>query len=122
MVFVLDVHQKTLMPCSEKRARQLLERGRAVVHKMAPFTIRLKDRTVDASTFQQPDRHLSRQKNHFGFHTGDLVQAVVPRGKYTGRFDMAINGHNVAQGISYQYCHVLQRGDGWQYTQRRVSV
>lgn len=32
------------MPCSEKRARQLLERRRAVVHKMYPFTIRLKDR------------------------------------------------------------------------------
>ena len=32
------------MPCSEKRARLLLERGRAVVHRRYPFTIRLKDR------------------------------------------------------------------------------
>jgi hypothetical protein len=32
------------MPCSEKRARQLLERRWAVVHKMYPFTIRLKER------------------------------------------------------------------------------
>ncbi len=32
------------MPCSEKRARQLLERRRAVVHRLYPFTIRLKDR------------------------------------------------------------------------------
>ncbi|MFX0064319.1 MAG: RRXRR domain-containing protein [Candidatus Hermodarchaeota archaeon] len=31
------------MPCSEKRARLLLKRKRAVVHRMAPFTIRLKD-------------------------------------------------------------------------------
>jgi 5-methylcytosine-specific restriction endonuclease McrA len=30
------------MPCSEKRARLLLERGRAVVHKRFPFAIRLK--------------------------------------------------------------------------------
>ncbi len=52
MVFVLDQYKKPLMPCSEKRARQLLERGRAVIHKMAPSTIRLKDRTVDASRFQ----------------------------------------------------------------------
>ena len=44
MVFVLDKHQKPLMPCSEKRARLLMERGRAVVHRMEPFTIRLKDR------------------------------------------------------------------------------
>jgi RRXRR protein len=43
-VFVLDKRKKPLMPCSEKRARQLLEHRRAVVHKMYPFTIRLKDR------------------------------------------------------------------------------
>ena len=43
-VFVLDKHKKPLMPCSEKRARLLLERKEAVVHTIAPFTIRLKER------------------------------------------------------------------------------
>lgn len=43
-VFVLDKNKKPLMPCSEKRARLLLERGRAVVVRMHPFTMRLKDR------------------------------------------------------------------------------
>ena len=43
-VIVLDKRQKPLMPCSEKLARQLIERGRAVMHKMRPFTVRLKDR------------------------------------------------------------------------------
>jgi hypothetical protein len=43
-VFVLDKRQRPLMPCSEKRARLLLERGRAVVHRRYPFTIRIKDR------------------------------------------------------------------------------
>jgi hypothetical protein len=43
-VFVLDHKKKPLMPCSEKRARLLLNRGRARVHKMFPFTIRLTDR------------------------------------------------------------------------------
>jgi len=52
MVFVLDQHKNPLMPCTEKRARQLLKRGRAVIHRMAPFTIRLKDRTIDSSAFQ----------------------------------------------------------------------
>ncbi len=52
MVFVLDKRKKPLMPCSEKRARLLLERGRAVVHKMNPFTIRLKDRVVKESQLQ----------------------------------------------------------------------
>ncbi|NVZ11067.1 HNH endonuclease [Allochromatium humboldtianum] len=43
-VFVLDRQKHPLMPCTEKRARLLLERGRAVVVRLAPFTIRLKDR------------------------------------------------------------------------------
>lgn len=43
-VFVLDKRKRPLMPCSEKRARLLLERRRAVVHRRYPFTIRLKDR------------------------------------------------------------------------------
>lgn len=52
MVFVLDKHKNPLMPCTEKRARLLLSRNRAVVHKMSPFTIRLKDRTVEQSELQ----------------------------------------------------------------------
>jgi len=47
-VFVLDKHKHPLMPCSEKRARLLLERGRAVVHRRHPFTVRLKDRVGGA--------------------------------------------------------------------------
>lgn len=43
-VFVLDKRKRPLMPCSERRARVLLERGRAVVHRHHPFTIRLRDR------------------------------------------------------------------------------
>jgi 5-methylcytosine-specific restriction endonuclease McrA len=43
-VFVLDRKRKPLMPCTEKRARLLLTRGRAVVHRRYPFSIRLKDR------------------------------------------------------------------------------
>ena len=41
-VFVLDRKKNPLMPCTEKRARILLSRGEAVVHRRFPFTIRLK--------------------------------------------------------------------------------
>lgn len=51
-VFVLDRSGRPLMPCTEKRARLLLERGRARVHKVMPFTIRLVDRLVEDSEFQ----------------------------------------------------------------------
>jgi 5-methylcytosine-specific restriction endonuclease McrA len=40
------------MPCSEKRARKLLESGRARVHKQFPFAIRLTDRFVEHSSLQ----------------------------------------------------------------------
>ncbi len=52
MVFVLDRRHRPLMPCSEQRARLLLQRGRAVVHRLEPFTIRLKDRTREDSVLQ----------------------------------------------------------------------
>jgi 5-methylcytosine-specific restriction endonuclease McrA len=45
-VYVLDRSGKPLDPCSEKRARLLLERGRARVHKLRPFTIRVVDRKL----------------------------------------------------------------------------
>src|SRR5437016_6269378 len=51
-VFVLDKRKKPLMPCSEKRARLLLRKHRAIVHRMVPFTIRLKDRTRQESAVQ----------------------------------------------------------------------
>jgi 5-methylcytosine-specific restriction endonuclease McrA len=51
-VFVLDRRKKPLMPCSEKRARLLLDRGRARVHRLVPFTIRLVDRSVEDSVLQ----------------------------------------------------------------------
>lgn len=51
-VFVLDRLGKALMPCSEKRARLLLARRRARVHRVVPFVIRLIDREVKTSATQ----------------------------------------------------------------------
>lgn len=51
-VFVLDNRKNPLMPCSEKRARKLLESGRARVHRLLPFAIRLVDRHVDDCELQ----------------------------------------------------------------------
>ena len=51
-VFVLDQKKRSLMPCSQKRARKLLEAGRARVHRLFPFAIRLVDRSINSSTLQ----------------------------------------------------------------------
>ena len=79
-----------------------------------------------------PIRHVSRQKNPWGFQTGDLVQATIPRGKYTGtwtgRATVKVSGQirietpsEVHPTTSYRHCRVLQRGDGWVYTQKPVN-
>ncbi|SIT36032.1 HNH endonuclease (fragment) [Paraburkholderia piptadeniae] len=54
-VFVLDRSGTPLMPCSEKRARLLLARGRARVHRVVPFVIRVVDRKM-ADCATQPLR------------------------------------------------------------------
>ncbi len=42
-VFVLDRQGVAVMPCTQKRAKLLLARGRARVHRLVPFVIRLVD-------------------------------------------------------------------------------
>ena len=49
-VFVLDRCGAPLMPCHPARARKLLKKGRAVVVRLHPFTIRLRDRVGGGET------------------------------------------------------------------------
>jgi len=75
-----------------------------------------------------PRGYLTRSKNIQGFQTGDRVKAVVTKGKkrgvYTGRVAVRATGDfniqtstEVIQGISHRYCKVIQRGDGYGYSQ-----
>ena len=52
-VFVLDKDHKPLMPCGPARTRKLLKAGRARVHKLQPFTIRIVDRSLADSVVQK---------------------------------------------------------------------
>ena len=81
---------------------------------------------LDASGF--PRGYLTRKKTHFGFATGDLVRATVPSGKKAGthvgrvavRSSGSFNvrtGSGVVQGISHKHCRLLQRADGYGYSQ-----
>ena len=51
-VLVLDKAKRPLMPCTPKRARKLLAAGRARVHRLFPFCIRLVDRHLEQSALQ----------------------------------------------------------------------
>jgi hypothetical protein len=68
-----------------------------------------------------------KHKRVKGFQTGDIVKAIVTKGKkigtYVGRvvvrasgnFDIGIGKEKVS-GISYKYCQLIQRVDGYEYT------
>lgn len=77
-----------------------------------------------------PRLRLPRTKQVHGFHTGDLVRAVVPTGKkngtYTGRVAVRTTGsfnittaEGPVQGINHRYVRLLQRSDGYAYTTRK---
>ena len=78
------------------------------------------------NAFGFPIRHRSNIKKHFGFKTGDIVKAVVTKGKKvgcyvgrvlcraTGSFDITTATGRVA-GISHKYCSFIHRSDGYAY-------
>ena len=75
-----------------------------------------------------PRGYLMRQKRVMGFASGDMVRADIPNklkaaGSYVGKVAIRKTGSfNIQtttakiQGISYKYCHLLQRADGYSYT------
>jgi 5-methylcytosine-specific restriction endonuclease McrA len=74
-----------------------------------------------------PRTKAKAQKRVKGFQTGDIVKAVVTKGKkvgsYTGRVAVRTSGSfnittlkDTVQGISYRYCKLLHRIDGYNYT------
>ncbi|TMR14653.1 HNH endonuclease [Nonomuraea turkmeniaca] len=65
-MFVLDKHGRPLQPCTPARARQLLKKGRAVVHRHTPFVIRLKDRSIDSSEVDGVEMGVDPGSQHTG--------------------------------------------------------
>ncbi|NEQ87121.1 MAG: HNH endonuclease [Moorea sp. SIO2I5] len=74
-----------------------------------------------------PIRYCSRIKFHKGFQTGDIIRAVVTKGKkigtYVGRVATRKSGSfnistksGLVQGISHKYCQFIHRKDGYAYT------
>lgn len=86
--------------------------------------------TYQRTTLNQygfPRGYLTRTKRIHGFQTGDRVRAEVPKGKkagvHTGRVAVRATGSfNIQsatekiQGISYKYCQLIQRADGYGYS------
>ena len=75
-VFVLDKNKQPLMPCLPVRARELLNKGKATVYKIVPFTIIIKDRTAEESSFQDLELKLDPGAGT----TGIAINAYYKRG------------------------------------------
>ena len=68
-----------------------------------------------------------------GFRTGDMVRAVVTKGRhmgtYIGRVAIKSDGYfkltirsGVVEGIHVRYCRALHRGDGYGYALGRLAA
>ena len=80
---------------------------------------------LDAYGF--PRGYLTRKKRINGFQTGDMVTAIVTKGKkigsYIGRVAVRASGsfniqtaEGVVQHISHKHCKIIQRADGYGYS------
>lgn len=85
-VFVLDKNGHPLQPTSPARARKLLNKGRAVVHRHTPFVIRLKDRTLELSEVDGVELGIDPGSKHTGIAVFTHV-AGERRGRYAIQLD-----------------------------------
>ncbi|MDM3855837.1 MAG: RNA-guided endonuclease IscB [Aphanizomenon gracile PMC649.10] len=78
-----------------------------------------------------PSRYVPRFKFVNGFQTGDIVKAVVTKGKkigaYIGRVAVRTSGSfnistisGLIQGISYKYCKSIHKKDGYEYGKSKI--
>lgn len=106
-VFVVGKDKQPLMPCSEKRARLLLERGRARVHRSVPFTIRLIDRTADDCVLQPLRLKLDPGSKTTGLALVREMEAVAPETGEVSRyaavlslFELVHRGRQISEALT----------------------
>ena len=97
-VFVLDKKGVALMPCTEKRARLLLARGRARVHRVLPFVIRLVDREAEGCNFQEVRIKLDPGSKTTGIA---LVRKTEGNGaSVLNLFDLVHRGRQISEALT----------------------
>ena len=106
-VFVLDRSGRALMPCSQKRARKLLAAGRARVHRLTPFVIRLTDRKLAHCTLQplrlkiDPGSKttglaLVRESEPVNIETGEIERSIA----VVSLMEIAHRGRQISESLT----------------------
>lgn len=93
-VFVLSADGQPLDPCHPARARKLLTSGRAAVWRRYPFTIRLRDRTADAST-----THPHRVKLDPGSKTTGIAMVAEATGRVVWAGELQHRGQAIRDAL-----------------------
>ncbi|MFL1431195.1 MULTISPECIES: RNA-guided endonuclease IscB [unclassified Nocardiopsis] len=83
---MLDAHGTPLQPCPPARARKLLAKGRAVVHRHTPFVIRLKDRLASRSQVDGVELGIDPGSRHTG-----IMVFTSRSGERRGRFGLRLD-------------------------------
>ncbi|MFI9843801.1 RRXRR domain-containing protein [Nonomuraea sp. NPDC051941] len=94
-MFVLDGHGRPLQPCTPARARQLLKKGRAVVHRHTPFVIRLKDRSIDSSEVDGVEVGVDPGSRHTG-----IAVFTAQAGERRARFAIRLRSRGGSDRVS----------------------
>ena len=116
-VFVLDRSGRALMPCTEKRARLLLARGRARVHRVMPMVIRIIDRTQADSVLQPLRIKLDPGSKTTGIA---LVRETENNGVAAlNLFELAHRGRQISEALTARRAHRRMRRSHLRYRAAR---
>jgi len=97
-VYVLERTGKPLMPCSENRAKLLLERGRARVHRVLPFVIRIVDLSQRDCVLQSVQIKLDSGSKTTGIA---IVRTTIDGGAAVlNLFDLVHRGRKISDALT----------------------
>ncbi len=83
--------------------------------------------------FGFPRTSSKKQKKVFGFQTGDIVSAIVPKGKKKGRYFGIVSirstgnfniktSFKTTEGIHARYCRLIYKKDGYEYNFKKEAT
>ena len=140
---VLDRSGKAVMPCTEKRAKPLLERGRARVRSVVPFVARVVDRQREHHRLRglrtkiSPSSKATRltlvlDAKQLAPDPGEIQRGAI----VLSLFELVHRGCQISealtarsvnqvpgavQGISQSHCRLIQRSVGYGYSRRAFA-
>lgn len=125
-VYVLDSKGVALMPCDEKRARLLLARGCARVHRPMPFVIRLTDRQAGSCELQPLELKLDpgskvtglalvRVSEQVNIETGEITNSA----QVLSLMELVHRGRQISEALSAR--RAMRRGRRARKTRYRAA-